>query len=223
MKARHYMKNLLFKEFVLATPALSYAFFAFTLMTFLPGYPILCGAFFVCFGLFQAYQLSREDHDILYSVLLPVAKEDVVLAKYAAAVLLQLAAFVLCAVFTAVRMLWLCHAAAYQNNALLNANPVYLAFVLLIFALFNCVFLCCFFKTAHKIARPFFCFAAASFLLIIVAEVLPHLPALTWMGAGDGSFLPQQLTVLLCAAVVYTVATAAACKVSQRRFARLDL
>jgi len=217
------MKNLLFKEFVLATPALSYAFLAFTLMTFLPGYPILCGAFFVCFGLFQAYQLSREDHDILYSVLLPVTKEDVVLAKYAAAVLLQLAAFMLCAVFTAVRMLWLCHAAAYQNNALMNANPVYLAFVLLIFALFNSVFLCGFFKTAHRIALPFFCFAAANSLLIVMAEVLPHLPTLAWTGAGDGSFLPQQLIILLCAAVVYIAATAAACKVSQRRFSRLDL
>ena len=223
MKVRRCMKHLLFKEFVLATPALSYAFLAFTLMTFLPGYPILCGAFFVCFGLFQAYQLSREDHDILYSVLLPVTKEDVVLAKYAAAVLMQLAAFVLCAVFTAVRMLWLCHAAAYQNNALLNANPVFLAFVLLIFALFNSVFLCGFFKTAHRIARPFFCFAAASSLLIVMAEVLPYLPALAWTGAGDGSFLPQQLTVLLCAAVVYIAATAAACKVSQNRFSRLDL
>ena len=77
------MKNLLYKEFFLATPPLTFLFLGFTAMTFLPGYPILCGAFFVCFGIFQSYQIGREDHDILYTVLLPVKKTDAVRAKYA--------------------------------------------------------------------------------------------------------------------------------------------
>ena len=41
------MKHLIVKELKMATPLLTYLFLGFTLMTFIPGYPILCGAFFV--------------------------------------------------------------------------------------------------------------------------------------------------------------------------------
>lgn len=44
------MKQLLRKEFRLATPVITWLFIGFALMTFIPGYPILCGAFFVCLG-----------------------------------------------------------------------------------------------------------------------------------------------------------------------------
>ena len=63
------MKNLLMKEFKLATLPLTYLFLLFSLLTFIPGYPILCGAFFVCLGIFQSYQRNREDNDILYRIL----------------------------------------------------------------------------------------------------------------------------------------------------------
>ena len=96
------MKNLLMKEFRLATLPLTYLFLLFSLMTFIPGYPILCGAFFVCLGIFQSYQRNREDNDILYSVLLPVSKKEVVVAKYIAVVLQQMTAFTICAVCTVV-------------------------------------------------------------------------------------------------------------------------
>ena len=85
------MKNLLCKELRLATPLLTFLFLGFTAMTFIPGYPILCGAFFVCFGIFQSYQNGRTDNDILYTVLLPVKKSHVVKAKYAAAAAVELA------------------------------------------------------------------------------------------------------------------------------------
>ena len=99
------MRNLLMKEFKLATPVLTYLFIGFALMTFIPGYPILCGAFFVCMGIFQSYQINRESNDILYSVLLPVSKSDVVKGKYLAVVILQMMAFILCVICTLVRML----------------------------------------------------------------------------------------------------------------------
>ena len=77
------MIKLLRKEIKLAASPLSYLFIGFGLMAFIPGYPILVGSFFVCLGLFQSFQAAREANDILYTVLLPVAKGDVVRAKYA--------------------------------------------------------------------------------------------------------------------------------------------
>ena len=217
------MRNLLYKEFHLATPLLTYLFLGFSLMTFIPGYPILCGAFFVCFGIFQSYQLGREDRDILYSVLLPVKKTDVVRAKFAAATLLQMAAFLLCALFTGIRMVFLSEAPVYTGNVLMGANLIFLAFVLLIFSAFNVVFIGGFFKTAHNFGKPFVAFIAVNFVIIAIAETLHHLPGLGWMNVPDFTYLGRQICILLAAAILYVAATAAACTASQKRFERIDL
>ena len=75
-------RNLLSKEIKLAASPLAWLFISFSLMAFIPGYPILVGAFFICFGIFQCFQSGRENNDILYTVLLPVSKTDAVKAKY---------------------------------------------------------------------------------------------------------------------------------------------
>lgn len=217
------MKNLLIKEFSLATPLPTFLFLGFALMTFLPGYPILCGAFFVCFGIFQSYQTAREDNDILYTVLLPVKKSDVVTAKYAAAAVLQLAAFFLFALFTGIRMVFLAEAEVYRTNALMGANPLFLAFVLLIFAAFNAVFIGGFFKTAHGYGKPFVAFVFLCFLLIGLGETLHHLPGLGWTNALDLTGAGRQLPFLITAALLYGAATVLSCRASRVRFENIDL
>ncbi len=72
------MRDILRKEIKLSASVLSYLFIPFGLMFLLPGYPVLCGAFFVCLGLFQSFQSAREANDIVFSALLPIAKSDVV-------------------------------------------------------------------------------------------------------------------------------------------------
>lgn len=217
------MKNLLNKELQLTMPLLTYLFLGFTAMTFIPGYPILCGAFFVCFGIFQSYQIGREDNDILYTVLLPVKKADAVKSKYAVAVALEMAAFSLFAVFTGIRMVFLSDAPVYTTNALMGANGMFLAFVLVIFAAFNVVFIGGFFKTAYKYGKPFVCFIAASFVIIAIAEALHHLPGLAHLNTLDFSGMAQQLPILLAAAFLYAAATVISCKLSQTRFEKIDL
>lgn len=217
------MKNLLYKEFHLATPLLTILFLGFAVMTFIPGYPILCGAFFVCFGMFQSYQLGREDNDILYTVLLPVKKSDAVKAKYAAAMVLQMAAFFFFAIFTCIRMLFLSDAGAYRNNVLMGANLIFLAFVLLIFTSFNVIFIGGFFKTAYRFGKPFIFFIAANFVIIGIAETLHHLPGLGWINTLDFSHVSWQLPFLFTAFLIYLLGTVLSCKISQSRFEKIDL
>ncbi len=217
------MRNLLIKELRLSTMLLTYLFLGFALMTFIPGYPILCGAFFFCLGLFQSYQASREANDILYSVLLPVSKRDVVKGKYLAATVLQMAAFLLCAACTLVRMVFLSDAGVYEANALMAANLVYLAFVLLIFAAFNAIFIGGFFKTAYAIGKPFVIFIVINFIIIAIAEALHHLPGLDWIDTLDFSYAGGQTVILAAAAMIYTVVTVASCRISQNRFEKIDL
>ena len=217
------MKNLIYKEFKLAMPLLTIAFLAFTLMTFIPGYPILCGAFFVCFGIFQSYKTGIEDNDILYSVLLPVRKTDVVRGKYATTVILQMLAFFFCTVFTLIRMIALSEAKVYTTNALMAANFVFLAFVLLIFTAFNVIFLGGFFKTAYGIGKPFVVFVIANFTIIGIAEALHHFPGFGWLNVMDFSYVGRHAIILIGAAALYVTVTSVSCKASQKRFEKIDL
>ena len=215
------MKNLLNKELRLSAHLLSYLFLVFSLMALIPGYPILLGAFFICFGLFQTFQNGRETNDVLYSALLPIDKKDVVKARYIFVCLIQIIAFLLMAGLTALRMVFFSDAAPYVNNAMMNSNPVFLAWTLLIFALFNTLFVGLFYKTAYKFGKPFVAFIVASMLVVCIAEVLHHLPGLEFLNTLDR--LPLQLMLMLFALSIFVLATIKSCRTAQRNFELLDL
>lgn len=217
------MKKLLNKELRLAASPLSFIFLAAAFMTLLPGYPILMGAFFVCFGIFHSFQNAREANDTLYTVLLPVRKRDFVLAKFAFVACVELVGFLLMAALTAVRMTLLAGAAPYRTNALMNASPVFLAFALLVFAAFNVLFLGGFFKTAYGIGMPFLAFGGGAFVLIGIGETLHHLPGLAFLNAPSGERLSLQFSVLAAAAAVSVAATLLSCRAAVSKFERIDL
>ena len=221
MKRRIIVKNLLNKELRLSAHLLSYLFLVFSLMALIPGYPILLGAFFICFGLFQTFQNGRETNDVLYSALLPIGKKDVVKARYIFVCLIQIIASLLMAGLTALRMVFFASATPYVNNAMMNSNPVFLAWTLLIFALFNTLFVGPFYKTAYKFGKPFVAFIVASMLVVCIAEVLHHLPGLEFLNTLDR--LPLQLMLMLFALVIFVLATIISCKTAQRNFELLDL
>ena len=217
------MKSLLNKEFKLAASPLAFIFLAFSLMTLLPGYPILCGAFFMGLGLFQSFQYSREANDTMYTVLLPVKKSDFVAAKYTFTCTIEMIGFALFAVLTAVRMTALSGAEPYLRNALMNASPLFLAFVLLVFTAFNVLFVGGFFKTGYKMGIPFLLYGIAAGVIIVAAETLHHLPGLAFLNTPSGERLGLQFACLAAAAVIYAAATALSCRTSKARFESIDL
>ncbi len=217
------MRKLLYKEMRLSASPLAYWFIAFALMTMLPGYPILMSAFFVCFGIFQSFQSYRESNDIVYSALLPVAKSDVVRAKFLFAAFIQCCGFVISAVLTLVRMAFLSEAAAYTVNALMGANLVYLGFVLVIYGLFNLIFIGGFFRTAYYIGKPFIFFVVATTVTVGAAETLHHLPGLEALGALGFEAMGLQLGCLAGGAVLYVLLTLWGLKKSIRSFGQIDL
>lgn len=212
---------LLKKEMRLATPALTYCFLAFSLLTFCPGYPILLGAFFICLGIFQAYQTGITNHDLLYSLLLPVGKKQIVAGKFVLAALLEGTGWLLMAIITIVRMVWLNQLPVYQTNQLMSANWLFLAFACLIFAEFNCIFLRLFFKTGKRLLGPFLWFALAAMLTISVAESLHHLPGLAFLNLSRGP-MGVQLVCLLAGLNIWAAGSWAACRQAQRSFDQLD-
>ncbi len=215
------MLRLLYKEIVLTSSPLTYFFLLFSLITLIPGYPILVSGFFICLGIFYSFQTGREYSDIFYTALLPVRKADVVHAKYAFTVAIQLLSLLLSSLLVVLRMTVLRDAAPYTANSLMNANPAYLGYLLLIFALFNMIFLPGFFKTAYYIGRPFILFLIAAFFTVGIGETLHHLPSLN--GLNDTQFRIVQIPVFLLGLLIYLVGTPLSCKCAEKRFDRIDL
>ncbi|MBQ2223840.1 MAG: ABC-2 transporter permease, partial [Oscillospiraceae bacterium] len=188
-----------------------------------PGYPILCGVFFITLGIFQSFQSAREANDIVYSALLPIAKRDVVKGKYLFSIFIELTGFLGMAVLTIIRMSALSDSPVYRQNALMNANPFFLGMALLIFGMFNLIFIGGFFRTAYKFAKPFVTYIVVCFLLIGVAEALHHVPGLEAINAFGFDHIVLQLTLLLGGVLIYILLTGISYHMACASFEEIDL
>ena len=217
------MNALLRKEMRLSALLLTYLFIGFAVMTLLPGYPILCGVFFITLGIFQSFQSAREANDIVFSALLPVAKRDVVKGKYQFVLLIELCGFAIMAVLTIIRMTVLADAPVYRQNALMTANPFFLGMALLLFGLFNVIFLGGFFKTAYKLGKPFVTYIVVVFAVIGAAEALHHFPGLEALNAFGFDHFGLQLALFAAGALCFIALTVLSYKKACENFERIDL
>ena len=217
------MRNILRKEMKLSASVLSYIFIAFGVMFFLPGYPVLCSAFFCALGIFKSFQAAREANDTVFSALLPIAKQDVVKGKYIFTCFIEICTAVLMLVCIIVRMTVLSGSAVYRQNALMNANFFALGCAFFLFGLFNWIFVGGYFKTGYNFGKPFLGFMIAGFLSIGVFEVLHHIPGLEKLNAFGTDELGLQLGLLAAGIVLYLLMTILSCKKACRDFEKIDL
>ncbi|MBE6052952.1 MAG: ABC-2 transporter permease [Clostridium sartagoforme] len=217
------MKELLKKEMSLTASPLTYFFIAFSLMSFIPGYPILVGSFFVCMGIFYTFQFAREYNDTLYTALLPVRKSDVVKAKYLFCIGIQIISFIINSIITSIRLTAFKDVTVYVENPLMNANFAYLGYVLIVFALFNYIFLTGFFKTAYYIGKPFIIYCIVSFIVVAIGEILHHLPGLALLNSTTSDGFPIQMIVFIIGILIYILGTYLSFNKSKRIFNSIDL
>ena len=124
---------------------------------------------------------------------------------------------------TLIRMTILSNSAVYRTNALMNANFFALGLAFLIFGLFNLIFVCGFFKTAYKFARPFVTYLIAAFLIITLAEALHHIPGLEALNAFGTDHIALQVVTLCAGIIAYCLITLAAYRTACRHFEKIDL
>jgi hypothetical protein len=207
----------------LSASVLSYIFLAAAAMTLIPGYPVLCGAFFVTLGIFQGFQYAREANDIEFSVLLPISKREVVKGKYLFVCFIEGCSLALMLAVTIIRMTVLSDAAIYRNNALMNANLFALGGALVVFGLFNVIFLGGFFRTAYNQGRPFVTYIIVVFLVIAAFEALHHIPGLEIVNAFGFDHFGFQVMMLFAGLVVFLIMTVISYRTSCRNFEVIDL
>lgn len=215
------MNNLLRKEFKLALLPTAYLFLPMAAMLLIPNYPYYVAFFYQTLGIFFIFLNGNTTNDLFFTALLPIRKKDSVAARFATVILLELAQVALAVPFAIMRY----RINPAENLAGMEANPALFGLVLLMFAVFNIVFLPGFYKTGHKTGSPFLAACAAMLLFVGAAEAAIQLtPGLKQaLDTVTAAYLPQQLAVLALGVVGYALLTAVAFSLSVRRFERLDL
>ena len=217
------MRDIMRKEMRLSAMVIVYLFTIFGLMFLLPGYPVLCGAFFVTLGLYQNFRYARECNDIVFSALLPIAKQDVVKGKFAFSCFIEMCGFVLMLAAALIRMTALSGSPVFRSNALMNANFFALGMALVLFGVFNLVFIGSFFRTGYKTGKPFIVYIVICFVIIGIAEALHHLPGLEALNAFGFEHFGLQICTLTAGAFCFIGLTFLSYKKSCFNFERIDL
>lgn len=215
------MKNLLYKEFRLAIHPAAILFLGLSSMMLIPNYPLSVTFFYSCLGIFFICLNGRENRDILYTMLLPVEKRALVRARFAMAVILQLAQAALCVPFFFLRGLY-----PPEGNVVgMDANLALLGFGLMLLGVFNFLFFRRYYKNPSKVGAPFLLGSVGVFLMVGVTESLPHFVPFVRdrLDTPLFAFLPEKLLFLLAGAAVYALLTALSYRSSARSFEKLDL
>lgn len=215
------MKNLLKKEILLSMHPTAPMFLGLSAMLLIPSYPYLVVFFYTCLALFFMCVTGRENNDVTYTLTLPVKKSDIVKARFAFAVLLELMQIVL-----AVPIMLLRQGLNIQpNDAGMEANMALLGFAFPLLGLFNYVFFTGYYRNIEKIGRPFILSCAVILVYIGLVEACTHTVPFfkTCLDTPDPRFMPHKLVILAAGMVIFAVLTALAFSKSQKSFEKLDL
>lgn len=213
------MLNLLYKELRLAAHPNLFIFTLLGVLVIVPAYPYGMVFLFGCLGPYITFMYGRETNDIYYTCLLPVKKRDTVKAKCLLMVSAQMTQLLISLPFAILRLSVL----PKGNPAGIEANVAYYGFGLMIYAIFNLIFLTEFFKTGHKVGKAFIKAIIPAALGVIVMEVIVHFPRFKWLDSLEVDMMLKQLPILIIGIIVYIFAMLLAYRVSSNRFQKVDL
>ena len=162
------MKALLSKEFKLCVHPALFIYLALILMLLIPNYPYLVSCFFVCNGIFFCFQQARENGDAMYTAMLPVSKAQAVKARCLFVVIIEMIDVVLMAAMCAFALV----AMPETNGGGTDHGLSLLAFALVLFAIFNLIFLPSFYKTGYKAGSSFLKGAIGVWIWLMLIEGL---------------------------------------------------
>ncbi len=213
------ISKLIYKELRLAAHPNLFIFTLLGALVIVPAYPYGMVFLFGCLGPYITFMYGRETNDIYYTALLPVKKRDTVKAKCLLMVLAQTAQLLISLPFAILRI----YVLPNGNPAGIEANVAYYGFGLIIYAVFNMIFLTRFFKTAYKVGKAFMLAVIPAAFLVLVMEVLVHFPEFYWLDSIEPVAMRQQLPILAAGIVFYVAGMLAAYHMSARRFEQVDL
>ena len=214
------MKALLYKQFRLVCHPMTPVFCLFGAMMMIPSYPYTVSFFYVMLGLFFTFTQGREQRDTDFSALLPIRKRDVVKANVLFVMIIEVLSLIVAVPFAILSARINPEGA---NLVGLDCNAALFGAALVLYALFNTVFLTSFCRTGYKVGASFLKAIIPTSVLMIVFEILPHLPMLDWLNDTSMTGNMKQLPILAAGLVIYAVSLVLTYRRGAALYEKVDL
>ncbi len=233
------MKALLSKEFKLCLHPTVFIYLAMVLMLLIPSYPYLVACFFLCNAVFFIFQNARENGDPLYTAMLPVSKAQAVRARCLFVVMLQIIELLLMVGMCAFGLVAMDLEKGNAGGTDLSLSLP--AFALILFTIFNLIFLPSFYKTGYKAGASFLKSAIGVWIWIILCEGTMiatrvivtekglDLPFFRFLARNIDCFPKTkeawtvQAILFLAALLVYALGTLLAVRLSVKNYDKIDV
>jgi hypothetical protein len=216
------MKNLLYKEFKLASHPTTYLFLALCAMMLIPRYPGYAEFMYVALSIFFVFMAGRENKDVFYTVLLPVRKSDVVKARCLMVAIIELVQITLAVPFA---ILSNRISPDHGNMAGIDLNVAFFGLVFVFFAVFNITFIPIFYRTAYKVGTAFLFGGVAVLLYYFAAEMLIWIPspARTFLDTIAPDMMVKHLPILFGGIAIWLLTMFFAYRRAAANFEKVDL
>lgn len=213
--------QILHKELRLALHPAALLFVFFGAMLLIPSYPYYVVTFYGTLGVFFCFMNARENRDLYYSAVLPVPKRAMVRGRVLFVTVLELAQIVLAVPFAIVSVRINPNGG---NPVGIDPNVAFFGLSLLLFGIFNGVFLPRFYRTGVNVGRSYLLAIVPVTLYIFAAEALVHLPGLgAYLDGTTAAAQLAQLPVLAGGGALFVLLTWLGYRRAAAHFERVDL
>lgn len=196
-------------------------FLALASLVLVPNYPYYVTFFYTALGIFFICLSGRENRDAEFSLLLPMAKKDIVKARFITVLILEGITLILAIPFAVLRQQF-----DLPPNAVgIEANIAFFGFSLIMLGIFHLVFFGIYYNNIQKVGKAFVVSSCAMFFYMAVMEVLIHvLPFFRdKLDTMDPLFLREKLVILFLGVLLYLLFTVMAYKNSVKNFEKQDI
>lgn len=215
------MLKLLKKEFVLSAHPTTIIMLLLSPMVLIPNYPYSVVFFYITLSLFFTCIQGRENNDIIYSLNLPIAKKDIVKARMAFSVILEMVQILLTIPFAILSQ----KINVAGNAAGMEPNLVYFGIGFILYGLFNFIFFSRYYRDINRIGITFLITSIVIFLMIAVEVVITYAVPFVrdCLDTKDPAYLSYKLVVLMASILFYCIITGLTYKRAVREFEKIDL
>ena len=105
----------------------------------------------------------------------------------------------------------------------IDATIAWYGFGLIIYAVFDLVFFPAYYKNGYKAGKAFVIAALPMLLLMVAVEASVHFPDLVWLDSSAPNDLSLQIPILMIGVLCYVTMLSLACRISVKRFEKVDL
>ena len=212
--------DLLRKEFKLAVHPTVFIFMSLSMMLLIPNYIYYVVFFYTCLGIFFTCLSGRENKDILYMLMLPIRKSDIVKARFLFIIVIEVLQIVISIPFAIIRNTII----PGTNVAGMDANVAFYGLVFILFGLFNVSFLTNYYRDTNKVGRAFVLSSTVITIYICIVEATVHaIPFVkNKIDTVGMEFMSIKVAILFIGIVVYAILNIWAFRQSVKIFNKQD-